>query len=72
MGTVIQGLDRTLYYLDVFQTELSHELNTKIELAMKPIATKAKGYMPNVVPFGVRNWLREPTKEMVYRHLKTN
>ena len=67
VGTVIQGLDRTLYYLDVFQTELSHELNTKIELAMKPIATKAKGFMPNVVPFGVRNWLREPTKESVYR-----
>ena len=67
MGLLVQGIDRTLYYLDAFEIELSNEMNTKIEHAMKPIANKAKGYMPSTVPSGLQNWLREPTKASVYR-----
>ena len=67
MGTLLQGVDRTIYYLDAFETELSNEMNTRIEHAMQPIASKARGYMPNVVPDGLRNWLREPTTAKSYR-----
>ena len=57
----LEGFDRTLYLLDAFEIELSLEMNRNIEQAMKPIQMKARGFMPDVVPDGIRNWSRPPT-----------
>ena len=61
MPMFVEGFDRTLYLLDAFEIELSLEMNNNIERAMRPIQTKARGFMPSVVPPAIRNWEREPT-----------
>lgn len=60
MPIVLQGFDRTIYFLDQFEIELSLEMNAKIERVMRPIAVKARGYMPSTLPPGLSGWGKEP------------
>ena len=60
MPLVLEGFDRTLYLLDQFEIELSLAMNQKIARAMQPIATKARGFIPNAIPVGLSGWAKPP------------
>jgi len=60
MPLVLQGFDKTIYFLDAFEIDLSLQMNRKIELVMKPIQTKARGFIPNAVPQGLSGWAKPP------------
>jgi hypothetical protein len=67
MPLVLQGFDRTILYLDEFEIELSQEMNRKIDHAMKPIQSKAKGFIKGTLPKGLIGWSKPPTAESYYR-----
>lgn len=60
MPLVLQGFDKTIYFLDAFEIDLSLQMNRKIELVMKPIQTKARGFISNAVPQGLSGWAKPP------------
>ena len=64
MPLVLQGFDKTITFLDAFEIDLSHEMNDKISKAMRPIQTKARGFISSAVPQGLSGWAKPPKTEV--------